>query len=249
MHLILDLGLQTTELISDSKEPLSTFAAVVNNFPLLAKTISKRPKPDQKLLEKLVSFQRRFHLFPQVEVLAINGLLIESVGFSMHGLQSFASRYSTFYDLVKSKLDHEKAEKVLQAAIISQTPTFDTRSEAVVMLNDLETDELYAKDPKTLKSILRHSQTGFFQLSRNLVTATLFLDPRHEKTGEILAGLKKGWIDAGAPMRFGLVLTNSEGNDYVAVFIRSFYAVHHKHGLTAAISFLEEVFYTGFSQC
>lgn len=238
---VLDLGVQATKLIVDSYEPLSAFKSIVSNLPLLASSISKSPAPSRQFIEQIAQIQRRYHLFPQMELLAVNGIMIESAGFSLPGLQAFAARYSTIYNGVKEFFDYEQAEKLLRSAIVKHTPTFDTRSSAVIWLNDLESDAKYATDPKQLRSILRHSNTGFYGLSRNLVNAVLFIDPSHEDTPTILKQMKKGWIDEGAPIRFGIVLANGDEKDDIAVLIRSFYAVVREHGQENALLFLDKV--------
>lgn len=232
------MGVLATQTIIGAKRPLDAFHAVACNFPLAAPLIHGSAKLDRALADRFVQLQRRYHLFPQVDLIAVNGILVESGGLSLPGLRAFGERYAQLYGLLKDRLDAGTAAKVFRSGAAKSPPTFDVRSPAVLMLNDLERDPAYAAHPKALRSILRHTNSGFYELQRNLVTAVVCVDPRHPQTGRILASLAEGWLERQAPVRLGLLLTNSEADDATAVVIRAFLGVAKEHGSRTALAFL-----------
>ncbi len=193
------------------------------------------------MFDNIAQIQRRYQLFPQVDVVAVNGIVVEASGLSEQSLQAFGAIYARQYGMVKDSIKQTDAFDLLRMGTFRSSPTFNVQSDAIVWLNDLEQDEQYTNHPKTLRSILRHSNTGFFELSRNLVTTVIFIDPSNEKSPEILTQLTKGWMKRDAPIRFGLVLSNGQENDSNAVLIRSFYGILNEHGAESALQFLSSV--------
>lgn len=247
--LSVELGLKAAQFITSSEDPSTAFRLLTGHFPLLAKSLAKwtpaaGAESSQKLMERLALYHRRYQLLPQVELVAVNGILVEAAAFSLAGLRAFASRYASIYasTLGKEKVSFEEAEALLQSGLSEETPIYDFRSNAVTWLCDLESDARYADEPKALTSILRYTKTGFYPIARNLVNLVLFVEPGEGRAGQLVKVLKKKWIEEGAPIRFGLVLANGDEKDDLRVFIRSFYGVLSKHGRDNAIEFLEKVY-------
>lgn len=245
---MVELGLKAAQFITSSADPSLAFQELTANLPLLARSLAKwspssTSESAQKLMERLSIYHRRYQLLPQVELLAVNGIMVEAAGFSLPGLQAFAGRYASLYGatLGKEGVGFEQAETLLRSAITEETPVYDTRSPAVVWLCDLEGDKQYADEPKTLNAILRYTKSGFYGIARNLVNVVLFVEPGTGEAGRMLAGVEKRWIGEGAPMRFGLVLANGEEKDGARVFIRAFYGILEKHGRSNALQFIKQV--------
>lgn len=240
---LLDLGVKTTQLIVEAIEPVTAFKSITGNFPLLAKSIAKNTKVDSALGDRIAQAQRRYRLFPQVDLMAINGVMIEAGAMSAHSLVDFGAKYAGLKDLI-GELSHEQAEYLIRYFMVKLPPCFDVRSKAggIIWLTDLEKDEAFAEHPKTLRSILRHSNTGFFDIRRNLVTSVIALDITAVGAAGIFKSLRESWIGKGAPIRFGLLLTNTKEKDMAAVLIRTSYGIAAEHGSIVALELIEKVY-------
>lgn len=79
---------------------------------------------------------------------------------------------------------------------------------AVVFLNDIEKDAMYASFPKPLETLEKLSQQ-LIPVRRNLYTCIVVLDPSQRQQMEIVNTLLY-FVRAGAPVRFGIVLTSEQ---------------------------------------
>lgn len=234
-----EIGIKTAKLVAKSKKPFETFQTLVCNLPAAIKSISKAIEVTEKDKTSLTEMQRSSFMFPNSDVVGVNGVLIEPGAFSLQGLASFASDYAKFYAGISGSIDTEIAEVMLKKSLGKKAPTFEVQSNSILYLNDLEKDEVYAKHASTLRSVLRYSESGFFDIKRNLMTAVVSLDVgAGEAAYKVLNKLMKGWVHRGAPIRFGLLLGNYRDKDEFRLAIIATLAIEKVYSSKAALTFL-----------
>jgi UDP-glucose:glycoprotein glucosyltransferase len=69
-----DIGLQVTQLISDSSEPLHSLTQLSQNFPKYATALSRRVVVNESLAREVQSNKR--HAQPGIDMVWLNGAVV-----------------------------------------------------------------------------------------------------------------------------------------------------------------------------
>ena len=200
-----DLGLQAAARVLRAHDPLRTLREVTQNFPLLARSLSRTAVP-RRIREDVERTQnelwgegftgaslngRHFDIDGGIDI----SKLLVALGNEAAVLDSFMS-----FNLSASTL------KALRSVPVPDSG-MRVRAEAdtVVYANDVEKDKRYNRFSMSLKALLRPSMFGQMSFcKRNVFTAIFVVDPATESGLEVL-NYAQDLMDNNIPLRFGFV--------------------------------------------
>jgi len=201
-----DLGVQASARVLASKDPLRTLRDICQNFPFLARSISKA-KVDPALEDEINHLQSS-SWGPGYSGAFLNGrpLPVDSNDlFSL--LQTMQRELQTVDALARLQLDASAIRSLISLPAPTASIRVDMAHTAVLMLNDVAKDRRYQQWPDSVRDLLRPNMFGQLPFCRkNVYTLVFVLDPGTE-LGLAVLGYMIGILQQGAPIRFGIVLT------------------------------------------
>lgn len=215
---LLQIGLQATQLIYDSQEPLDTMKQLSQNFPKYASSIARRVTVDSKLEEVVASNQLKAQ--GGVNMVWLNGVIVSEKDMNPFTLlRLLRKERAVMTSLGSLGLTPGQALTLLTHNAVSQAQTdtgvldglFDAsdRSEGgdlIVWWNDFENDARYARWGTSLQLLLRPMYPGQFpNIKKNLFNVVLSVDMSQSSTLNFLAGAVNNIINRSFPIRFGIV--------------------------------------------
>ncbi|KAJ6489844.1 glycosyltransferase family 24 protein [Mycena sanguinolenta] len=249
------LGIQTTQLIADSSDPLETLTLLSQNFPKYISPLSRRVVVNASLHAEIHANQLKAQ--PGASMFWLNGAVIQEKDVSPMGLLRLVKRERAVMESLAQSdlgLDRPEALHLLTHPAVSAVQgetggaldgIFDASDrpeggEVVVWWNDLEKDSRYANWSPSIHAILRPLYPGqFHNVKLNMFNVILVLDLSQPASINTVTGPVASIIARSFPFRFGIVpLAESEDGAKMA---KLFYHSVRTYGRKRTMSFLKTV--------
>ena len=201
---IKDLGLQATQRIALSADPLTELVELSQNFPSLANPLSR-----MKLNATMVKEVKANHKIvrPGGLVMSLNGENLELDTIDIYTLTETISREIEFSAALRRVgLPDAVISEVLRLPKRSRKGVkIDTTSPVFAFYNDVEKDARYATWSKDVRKLLAPTQSGFPQVRQNLYNLVVIMDPSRGSTWDLVAMLDY-FANNGIPVRIAQVI-------------------------------------------
>lgn len=229
---ILQIGLQATQLIYDSKEPLDTLKRISQNFPKYASSIARRVTPVRELEEAVAANQLKAQ--GGVNMAWLNGVVVAEKDMNPFALlRLLRKERSVMKSLGSLGLSPSQALDLLthNAVSVAQSDTgvldglFDASDrpeggDLIVWWNDFEHDARYARWGSSLQLLLRPMYPGQFpNIKKNLFNVVLAVDLSQSSTLNFIAGAVNNIINRSFPIRFGImpIVETEDGMSFTTI--------------------------------
>ncbi|GLI71786.1 hypothetical protein VaNZ11_017131 [Volvox africanus] len=215
-----DVGLQATQRILGSSDPLALLTELSQNFPGIVSSLSRQSVSSS--LKSAVTHNQQF-VSAGANFLLLNGLAVDVNNFDFFAfLTRLRSEMRLRDTLVGAPLElpSELAKQVLalraeESALPGSgggeesEPRLNLGSSSamakhVVFLNDLERDSRYQRYGRNLGDLLNTFPGRLRPLARNVFTAVLITEPLCSESLELVMNIERMW-EGGYPIRFGVV--------------------------------------------
>ena len=201
---IADLGLQATQRIALSDDPLSALVELSQNFPSLANVLSR-----MKLDRKIVSEVKRNHkvMQPGGLVMSLNGENLELDTIDIYTLAEIIGKEVQFADsLGELGIPNTMAAKLLRLQrSMLKSIRVNVTSPIISYYNDIEKDAQYSGWSKDFRLLTNPSRGGLPQLGYNLYNLVCLLDPSYPHSWDMIAMMDQ-FTDNGVPIRMAQVI-------------------------------------------
>ncbi|XP_075911288.1 UDP-glucose:glycoprotein glucosyltransferase 1-like [Petromyzon marinus] len=228
-----DLSFQAAARIvtAPKVDALKVMKDISQNFPTKARSLTKTqvsPELRKEIEDNQKYFSGAVGLQPGESALFINGLNIDldiQDPFSVLELLRVDARL--LEGLHALGVEGEALPQLLLRLSVHQQDgsyALDTRSPAVLWVNDVERDGLYSSWPGSVQELLRPTFPGVMrQIRKNFFSLVLVLDPLDKATKELLK-LAEMFYQNHVPVRLGLVFVVSgeqavDATDDAGVFL------------------------------
>ena len=204
-----DLGLQATQSILKSADPLATFTEMVQDFPSHTATLSKIDV-DEDIAVAVAEVARI--VSPEQDFALLNGIPIDLEDLDLIDLLDILHRDLVTREKLK-KVSFSDREVLQLLKLRAQDATrnledvrFDILpKEQVIYLNDIEKDADYRRYPSTLEILFSpFIRNSLVPVRRNLFNAVFFVDMT-SKAGRNLAEFLSSLYQQKASIRLGIV--------------------------------------------
>ncbi|KAK0384245.1 hypothetical protein NLU13_8333 [Sarocladium strictum] len=248
-----DLGPKVASFILQSDSPFETLVKVLQDFPKLSNSIASHEVSENFVKE---GEKNRGHMIPSgISYLWINGMQLIERQIQPFALIDLVRRERALLTGVRklgfngkeavTLLGHQKvaASKADDDALRFDWTDEKEEGEAILWLNDLESDEMYSDFADGVQALLQRGYPGQLPaVARNMfsvVTPVDFTNPAD--LGDVAQ--MTSFIQRGIPIRFGLVpLTpTSEAADQAKLV----YHLTKNYGVEALTMYLKEFFESG----
>ena len=211
---IQDLSIQAAQMILETEvnAQLDTLTDVAQNFPLLARSLSKiSVKKDVKnnLLAHKQNFETNLGFEPGVGAGAfyINGLEINLDTTDVFSLATQLTKEAKLIEnLYKIGLSLEQIKNLIYLDLTTKSLDYgiDIRDSSIQWLNDLESDRKYNNWAKSLQEILRPTYAGMMRsIARNIFNLVLIVDPSKDSARSIIKTAESFYVN-DLPIRVGM---------------------------------------------
>ena len=262
-----DLGVQASQRILQSEDPLRLIRDLSHNLPALVNSIS-RMRVNETIRTELEGNRQYMH--PGTNMIYVNGRKLHLDALTPYNLFDFVKHEVKMMDSMQGLgLDTRSSRKILNApsdddgmgGMGGEEHAFklDIKDdEHVLWLNDIEKDDMYKQWPRSLQALLQRGWPGQLRyVRRNLWTAIYMIDPSSMGDLEFISDALN-MVHHQLPVRFGFVFKSSalpeeapppaaEGKtedpeptsslDPGVAFHRLFRALYVRHGNKAAFEF------------
>ncbi|EFJ45735.1 hypothetical protein VOLCADRAFT_105823 [Volvox carteri f. nagariensis] len=217
-----DVGLQATQRILGSSDPLALLAEISQNFPGIVSSLSRQVVSSS--LKNAVTHNQQM-VSAGANFLLLNGLAVDVNNLDFFG---FLSRLRSEMRLRDSlvgaplELSPNLAKQVLAARAedgaaagaggggaggegeprLSLGSTSSAMSKHVAFLNDLERDPRFQRFGRNLAELLNTFPGRLRPLARNVFTSVVVVEPLCSESLELVANIDRMW-QGGYPIRFG----------------------------------------------
>jgi len=253
-----DLGVQASQRILQSDEPLRLIRDLSHNLPTLVSSVSRmRVNPEIKAeLER-----NRQIVNPGTNKLNVNGRPIDlDDDLNPFRLIDILRAETELMDKIMSLgFDDKSARKLILAPLGPADPynppvfKMDLREEEhLFWVNNLESDPQYNDWPRSLEALLQRGWPGQLRyVARNLYTVILTLDLDHPRSLPLFSEIMSS-VDQNFPARFGVIFKSSkiptpgtEEQDETTlsegmILYRLFIGLERNHGRKAGFDFLRQ---------
>jgi len=211
---IKDLGLQATQRIALSADPLTELVEVSQNFPSLANSLSR-----MKLNTTMVKEVKANHKIvrPGGLVMSLNGENLELDTIDIYTLTETISREIEFSAALRRVgLPDAVVSEVLRLPKHSRKGVkIDTTSPVFAFYNDIEKDAKYATWSRDVRKLLAPMQAGMPQVRHNLYNLVVIMDPSRGSTWDLVAMLDY-FANNGIPVRIAQVIVTDIAEENAA---------------------------------
>nr|XP_054771675.1 UDP-glucose:glycoprotein glucosyltransferase 1-like [Lytechinus pictus] len=218
-----DIAYQAAQrvLSTPSENALQVLTDISQNFPLLARSLI-RTQVKNEVQKEIKENQKLFgmnHNTDQGEaIIMVNGLVIDTEvadpfmlldllkaeGKLLEGLHQLGVQGNSLTDVMKTKIES-----------LQDSYAVDIRDNAVIYINDLESDKKYKAWPSHIQEYLRPTFPGMLRhVAKNVFHITLILDPTSPDSMLLLDQTEMLYL-SDVPLRFGFVfVVNDDDNVY-----------------------------------
>ncbi|KAK9467775.1 UDP-glucose:glycoprotein glucosyltransferase-domain-containing protein [Lipomyces arxii] len=255
-----DISLRTAAYIMfphEDIEPMEILTRITEDFPKLASTISAAKLSNAGMIQyemaqNLGTRVRGTRFSHGDNAIYVNGARLDSVLSDeiISMLDIFDRERSLIYELNSLNVSNADATKLISEAAVlnpgeqASDSRFDYRDDieggdAIIYLNNLESDFKYKKMSNRISTILDPHYPGqFHQIRKNVHVIVMPLDLSSLTDLYLLAKHIRPLIQQGIPIRFGIVPAVETPVQRTQASI--FYYFYSNYGLTAAITYAEE---------
>ncbi|KAH9946426.1 glycosyltransferase family 24 protein [Epithele typhae] len=245
----LDIDIQAAQLIYGAEDKLATLRHLAQNFPRYAGALSRRVPISSQLFEEIAEKQN--HVRGGMNLVWLNGVSLEEKDLTPLSLLRLIRRErSNMQSLMSLGLSSEEAIRLLTHNTVARSQSsaggvdglFDASDRVeggrvIGWLNDLETDERYARWGNTLRIVLRQMYPGQFpSLKYNLWNAILAVDMSKLSSTHFISVTVQALINRGLAFHWGIVPLVE--TDEAARMARLFYHLLDKVGPEETFAFL-----------
>ncbi|KAI8056274.1 hypothetical protein BDF22DRAFT_674667 [Syncephalis plumigaleata] len=250
------LGIKAIDLIINAKHPIRVYRKLIGDLPKYASIIARHSASNevQNELGRLQALNMR----PNQNNILINGVSFNPASGTIYQLlRLIQSEYHGVSQLINLGLNPTQANTLLSSA---QRPTataqkiawlgdaYDVRDkiangDAIVYLNDLESDSRYKDWPSELFELLRPGRPGqMLRISKNFVTVLLALDLSNPQSLVVVARDVLDVIQNNVPIRFSVIpIVGDDDQASNAKIAKLFYYFARIHKRKGVIEFLEKI--------
>ncbi|KAL0959808.1 hypothetical protein HGRIS_011489 [Hohenbuehelia grisea] len=235
-----NIGLQATQLIANSTEPLATLVQLSQNFPKYASALARRVVVNSSVETAVQNNAQKVQ--GGINVVWMNGLILDDDDARLNPLgilRLLRKERSLMQSLTSIGLSNGQAMELLTsndigAAHFGQEELegmFDAsdRQEGggvITYWNDIEKDKLYESWSPGLRQLLQQNPWGFHSIKRNLFNVIFVLDFSQTLSLNFLVQRVFAIIESSFPVRFGVVpFLESEDGTKMARLIN--YLIHN----------------------
>ncbi|CAL1698787.1 unnamed protein product [Somion occarium] len=249
---LLQIGLQVTQLIYDSEEPLSTLKQLSQSFPKYASSVARRVTVDTNLQDEVSSNQLKAQ--GGISMAWLNGAVIPEKDMNPFTLlRLLRKERSVMSSLGSLGLSPNQSITLLthNAVSLAQADSgvldgiFDASDrpeggDVIVWWNDFEQDSRYARWGSSIHLLLRPMYPGQFpNIKRNLFNIVLAVDLSQSSSLNFIAGAVSNIINRNLPFRFGVVpLVETDDGTRMA---RLFYWLIEHVGRAKTMEFIQRI--------
>ncbi|XP_076685306.1 UDP-glucose-glycoprotein glucosyltransferase isoform X3 [Andrena cerasifolii] len=216
-----ELSHQAAERIMNSptNEAINILTDISQNFPMQAKSlirtkVNSEMKKEMKLNQAI--FSSSINIQPTDTALFVNGLFFDLEAVDVLSLlESLRSELRVMESLRKIGFSNKKMGKLLALDLSTnmdkQEFAMDIRDSAIIWVNDIEQDSIYARWSTSLTELLRPTFPGMLRnIRRNLYNLVLIIDPLSGESTSLISLAQSLYLHS-APLRVGFIfLTNSD---------------------------------------
>ncbi|GIM08138.1 hypothetical protein Vretimale_12173, partial [Volvox reticuliferus] len=214
-----DVGLQATQRILGSADPLALLAELSQNFPGIVSSLSRQSVSSS--LRSAVTHNQQF-VSAGANFLLLNGLAVDVNNFDLFAfLTRLRSEMRLRDALIGAPLElpSELAKQILAlraeesaqgaAGGDGEEPRLNlgsssTMTKHVAFLNDLERDSRFQRYGRNLGDLLNTFPGRLRPLARNVFTSVVVTEPLCAESLELVMNIERMW-EGGYPIRFGVV--------------------------------------------
>ncbi|GIL48985.1 hypothetical protein Vafri_5482 [Volvox africanus] len=215
-----DVGLQATQRILGSSDPLALLAELSQNFPGIVSSLSRQSVSSS--LKSAVTHNQQF-VSAGANFLLLNGLAVDVNDFDFFAFLTRLRSEMRLRDTLVGpplELPSELAKQVMALRAEESAhpgpgggeeaePRLNLGSSSamvkhVAFLNDLERDSRYQRYGRNLGDLLNTFPGRLRPLARNVFTAVLVTEPLCSESLELVMNIERMW-EGGYPIRFGVV--------------------------------------------
>jgi len=218
-----DLGVQASQRILQSEEPLRLIRDLSHNLPALVGSIS-RMRVNATIREELEA--NRNYMHPGTNMIFVNGRQLQLDSLTPYNLYEFVKHETKMMDSMHALgLDTRSSRKILNAPSAGgggggggmgggedEASSFklDINDDAhVFWVNDIEKDDMYKQWPRSLQALLQRGWPGQLKyVQRNLWTAIYMIDTSNLEDFEFLSEALNQ-VHQQLPVRFGFIFKSS----------------------------------------
>ena len=219
---IQDLSVQSAQMIleTESSEQLNTLIDLSQNFPLVARSLSKigvKKEVKSSLMSHKQNFESTLNLEAGTGAFYINGVEINLETTDIFSLTSqLVKEAKIMENLHKIGLTLEQIQNIIYFDLSTKSVEYgiDLRDSSIQWVNDLENDKKYRHWPKSMQEILRPTYAGMMRsISRNFFNLVIILDPSKDNSRTIIKTAESFYVN-DLPLRIGDVDSSNGGRDY-----------------------------------
>lgn len=208
---IKDLGLQATQRISLSDDPLRALVELSQNFPSLANSLS-RMKLNSTIVNEVT--KNRKNMRPGGLIMSLNGENLELDTIDIYTLtETISKEVQHAAALRRLGLPQSSVSRLLRLPKKQRSSEvkIDVTNPAILFYNDIEADAKFASWTRNLKTLLEPSRGGFPKVRYNLYNMAVFLDPSDMSTWDMV-GMMSHFYDHKVPVRMAQVVVTGLDN-------------------------------------
>ncbi|KII87653.1 glycosyltransferase family 24 protein [Plicaturopsis crispa FD-325 SS-3] len=251
---LLEIGLQATQLISTSPDPLTTLSHLAENFPAYAPRIARRVVVNSSLEEEVHANQLRAPA--GVNIMWLNGAVVKEADISPFGLlRTLRKERGLITGLTTLGLTGAQAVEFIShpavAAAQSQGAVVDGMFDAsdrpeggdvLVWWNDLTKDTRYkhGRWQTSIFALQRQMYPGqFHQIRLNIFNVVVSVDLSQTSSLHFVAGTVSNIINRSFPFRWGIVpnVETTAGRQMARLF---YWLIDH-YGRAKTMQFFKQI--------
>lgn len=205
-----EIGLQATQSIVNSKDPLALLKDMSQNFPVYSPALV-RVKITPKTRKAFKTFPpEHMNIEPEQSYLAINGKQVNIDDFNIfkvhNMLRNEASAIDSFRALDLPPMAIKGLMRIQHAGAQDVRVSMSDLPQSISYLNNIQTEAKYSSWGSSIRELTNPGWPNQLRYVRkNLYTAIAIFDPSTAK-GLALFERSQYFVNANVPMRFGLCL-------------------------------------------
>ncbi|XP_076033465.1 UDP-glucose-glycoprotein glucosyltransferase isoform X2 [Oratosquilla oratoria] len=207
------LSMQAAQRImtAPNEEALNLLVHIAQNFPTLARSLTKtkvNDKMKREILKNQNTFRTNLDINPPDAALFVNGMYFDMDFTDMFTLLEYIRNEQRVMEgLHKLGVSGPALRALLNldASESKEAYGVDIRDSSVMWLSDIEKDRAYRKWPASVNELLRPTYPGMIRnLRKNFFNLVIFMEPAKAYASGLLT-LAQSFYDMNAPVRIGLV--------------------------------------------
>eukprot|EP00004_Rigifila_ramosa_P003150 TRINITY_DN1330_c0_g1_i8.p1 TRINITY_DN1330_c0_g1~~TRINITY_DN1330_c0_g1_i8.p1 ORF type:complete len:1484 (+),score=294.48 TRINITY_DN1330_c0_g1_i8:69-4454(+) len=250
---IRNLGIQITQTVLASPDPIRKLRDINHNFPLFAPSFVRVPINDSVQAEIAHNQMWIGDGTKTGAWLFVNGISLHDDKLDALTLaKTIRQEKDLFRGFERSGLSAQQSRRVLQTVISVSTGAkrtvnmrFDLRGEGIMWLTNVENEQQFSRFPSISEAYRTPPIPGQIQwVRKNIFNILVVLSPFSQASRSITQALFN-MIQRGAPVRFGIVWRIDAADTSVPAavaesFIRAFSYLRFRHGSIFALAFVED---------